>query len=132
MQQFWAQMHAEWAKGEQHYLTAAEEKLQTTANAQHQAEDAIADMVGTLVEKRREQTAVYTHECSVLAADVGQMLVLRVEQVTILRRVAAGLKIHLGPKQNLDKRGGHREGWRLWLTAQEARTYGKLLRPSKA
>jgi hypothetical protein len=132
MQQFWAQMHHVWKGGEQHYLTAAEEKLQITGNAQHQAEDAIADMVGTMVEKRREQSGTYTHECSVLAADIGQMLDLRVEQVVMLRRVAGALKLHLGPKQNLDKRGGHREGWKLWLDAQESRRYGKLLRPSKA
>jgi hypothetical protein len=50
----------------------------------------------------------------------------------MLRRVAGALKLHLGPKQNLDKRGGHREGWKLWLDAQESRRYGKLLRPSKA
>jgi hypothetical protein len=38
----------------------------------------------------------------------------------------------LGKPQQLDKRGGHKLGWRLWLDKDEVKVYGKMLRPSKA
>jgi hypothetical protein len=132
MQQLWAQMHHYWKGGEQWWLTKHEEKLQAAGNLGHQAVDPVAQAVGVLVAKRQEQTGVYTHECSVLCADVMQLLGLSLQDPKLPRSVANGLREHLGEPQNFDSRGGHRKGWRLWLDAHEVRRYGRLLRPRKA
>jgi predicted P-loop ATPase len=132
MQQLWAQMHTYWKGGEQYWLTKAEERMQTEGNARHQAEDPVADAAATFAEKRAERSDRHPLECSVLAADVLQMLNLRMDLGGTSKRVAVGLRSVLGGPQQLDKRGGHKQGWRLWLDKDEVKVYGKMLRPSKA
>jgi len=132
MQQFWAQMHTYWAAGEQYHLTKAEEKLQAAGNAQHQAEDAIVDAVATFASKRIDRSDKHCFECSILAADIIQMLRLNLRERDLPRRVGAGLRATLGKPQQLKKRGGHDLGWRFWLDKEEVTMYGKLLRPARA
>jgi hypothetical protein len=132
MQQLWAQMHTYWKGGEQTYLTKAEERMQAEGNARHQAEDPVADAAANFAEKRAERSDRHPFECSVKATDVLQMLNLRMDLGGTSKRVGAGLRLVLGKPQQLDKRGGHKLGWRLWLDKDEVKVYGKMLRPSKA
>jgi putative DNA primase/helicase len=131
MQQFWAQMHTYWAAKEQYHLTPEEEKLQAANNEQHQAEDPIADTASTFAERHWERTEINCIECSVLAADVIQLSPgLRLDAATA-NKVAKGLRAVMGNPQELLKRGGHKQGWRLWLSSNDSKIAGKVLRPSK-
>jgi len=135
MQQFWAQMHEAWVKGGvdgQWWLTPEEEKLQAASNEEHQAEDPIAETASTFAKKHQERTEINCVECSVLASDVIQLSPgLRLDAATA-NKVAKGLRAVLGKQQQLDKRGGHKKGWRLWLSSNDSKIAGTALRPARA
>lgn len=130
MQQFWAQVHSWWKAGEQWWLTDAEMAQQIEHNEKFQSPDGIVDMLNAQVEKREADPERYCIECSVLAADIAQLLGLRAEDRAIGRRVADALRQVVGHKQNLRKRGGGPKAWKFMLDSIEARDFGVALKPA--
>lgn len=57
MQQLWAQMYSEWARGEPWYLTRAEEKLRDAAADQFQALDEVAERIAETLAEREDREA---------------------------------------------------------------------------
>lgn len=119
MQQLWAQVRTWWGGGEQHWLTAEEEELQTGHSVQFQTIDSVAEQIAEEIAEREEHRDAYPLECSVNAGSVAKLLNLRWDDLMVCRRVANGLRKHLGDKKDLRKRGGGARAWPFWLNRNE-------------
>ena len=120
MQQFWRQMYeARMVAGEQHWLTREEEELQMGHSERFQTPDSIAEQIGEEVRKRDAHRDTYPLECSLSAGGVAKLFSLRWDDLVTVRRVAYGLRKHLGDKKDLRSRDGNDKSWKFWLNRNE-------------